>query len=166
MFEDAVRWLRDTYDDHPYFLERDVVYAVQVYLWEQIRVRGLDWSVFNDYPMLPGQRRSFSADLAICSPIDGVLLAAEFKFEPDHGRPDLLAHKFPVIGWADPLKDIERIREFVSARQALVAYAVLIDEGRFFRTRDAHPGSEWIDWDSRTPDGHAVSILWARWPQT
>ena len=49
--------------------------------------------------------------------------------------------------------------------KAPIAYAVLVDEGRFFRARDAHPCSEWIDWDARTPDGRVVSILWARWPQ-
>jgi hypothetical protein len=126
MFEDAIRWLRDTYDDRPYFVERDIVYTVQVRIWAQIRSGRLDWSVFNDYPMLPGPRKSLSADLAIRSGADDVLLAAEFKFEPDHSRPDLLAHKFPVIGWTDPMKDIARIQEFVSAGKAPVAYAVLI----------------------------------------
>ena len=54
MFEEAIRWLRDTYDERPYFIERDIVYTVQLNLWERIRESGLDWSVFNDYPMLPG----------------------------------------------------------------------------------------------------------------
>jgi hypothetical protein len=165
IFEDAIRWLRDAYDDRPFFLERDVVYTVQLRLWEQIRAHSLNWSVFNDYPMIPGPRRHLSADLAIRSDGGDVLLAAEFKFEPAHSRPDLLSHKFPVIGWGDPLKDIARIREFVTGGKARVAYAVLIDEGRFFRVREAHPDSEWIDWDARTPDGQAVSILWARWPR-
>lgn len=75
------------------------------------------------------------------------------------------SRSFPVIGWVDPLKDIARIREFVTADKAPVAYAVLIDEGRFYRPREAHPDSEWIDWDARSPEGHAVSILWARWPR-
>jgi hypothetical protein len=96
--------------------------------------------------MLLGPRRSRSADLAIRTASGDVLLAAEFKFEPDHARRDLLANKFPVTGWGDALKDIGRIEEFVSAGKVPVAYAVLIDEGRFYRTREAHPGSEWIDW--------------------
>lgn len=94
-----------------------------------------------------------------------MLVAAEFKYEPAHERPDLLAHKFPVVGWADPLRDIARIREFVVAQKAPVGFAVLVEEGRFFRSREAHAGSQWIDWDARSPDGHAVSIMWARWPQ-
>ena len=165
MFERAIAWLRDTYDDRRYFVERDLVYAVQNRLWEQIHENRLDWSVFNDYPMLPGPRRSLSADLAIRSGAAEVLLAAEFKFEPAHTRTDLLSHKFPVTGWADSLKDISRIREFVTAGKAPVAYAVLVDEGRYYRFRPAHEGGEWIDWDARTPTGNAVSILWSRWPR-
>src|SRR5262245_32078520 len=122
MFEDAIRLLRDTYDDRPYFVERDIVDTVQLHLWKLVRERGLDWSIFNDYPMLPGPRRSLSADLAIRSGASHVLLAAEFKYEPAHRRSDLLPHKFPVIGWGDPLKDISRIREFVTAGKAPVAY--------------------------------------------
>jgi hypothetical protein len=34
MFEDAIGWLRDAYDDRPFFVERDVVYTVQLRLWE------------------------------------------------------------------------------------------------------------------------------------
>jgi len=165
MFEDAIRWLRETYDGRPFFVERDIVYTVQLQLWRLIRQHRLDWSVFNDYPMIPGPRRHLSADIAIRSDAGEVLLAAEFKFELAHHRKDLLSHKFPVIGWGDPLKDIARIRDFVTTGKAPVAYAVLIDEGRFFRVREAHAGSEWIDWDARTPDGQAVSILWARWPR-
>lgn len=45
--------------------------------------------------MIPGPRRHLSADLAIRSDEDDVLLAAEFKFEPAHRRLDLLSHKFP-----------------------------------------------------------------------
>lgn len=165
LFEDAIGLLCETYDDRPYFVERDIVYTVQLLLWKLVRERGLDWSVFNDFPMLPGRRRSLSADLAVRSGAGHVLLAAEFKYEPAHHRLDLLSHKFPVIGWGDPLKDISRIREFVTAGKTPIAYAVLVDEGRFYRNRDAHPGSKWIDWDARTPDGHSVSILWARWPK-
>ena len=73
-----------------------------------------------------------SADLAIRSGSGEVLLAAEFKYEPAHRRLDLLLHKFPVIGWGDALKDISRIREFVTAGKVPVAYAVLVDEGRYF----------------------------------
>ena len=165
MFQDVIAWLRDTYDDRTLFVERDLVYTVQVRLWREVRERGFDWSVFNDYPMLPGPRRALCADLAILSGRGDGLLAAEFKFEPSHSRADLLTHKFPVIGWADSLKDISRIREFVSAGKVPIAYAVLVDEGRFFRSRQAHDGGEWVDWDARAPTGHAVSILWSRWPR-
>lgn len=156
--------LRDSYDEHRFFVERDLVCAVQLDLWERIRARRLGWSVFNDYPMIPGPRRAFSADLAIRDPDERILLAVEFKFEPDHRRSDLLAHKFPVIGWGDAQRDIERIRQFVDEAAAPAAYAILVDEGRFFRTREAHPGSDWIDW--ATPRGdNGPAVLWSRWPK-
>lgn len=98
MFEQTIAWLRDTYDERPFYVERDVVYAVQLRLWEMVRGHGLDWEVFNDYPMVPGPRRAFSADIAVRDSSGSVLVAAEFKYEPDHSPPDLLAHKFPVVG--------------------------------------------------------------------
>ena len=45
IFEDAIRSLRDTYDDRPYFLERDIVYTVQLQQWKIVRERGLDLSI-------------------------------------------------------------------------------------------------------------------------
>lgn len=84
MFKGAVRWLRDTYEQHRFFVERDLVCAVQLALWNRITRKELAWSVFNDYPMLPGTRRALSADLAIRDGSGDVLVAAEFKYEPDH----------------------------------------------------------------------------------
>lgn len=164
LFEDAIAWLRDTYDERPFYVERDVVYAMQVRLWEMIRDREVDWEVFNDYPMLPGPRRAFSADIAVRDGSGKVLVAAEFKYEPDHSRPDLLAHKFPVVGWETVLKDVERIRRFVEAGKAEVAYAVFVDEGTFFRKREVEAGSGWVEWPTETPEGRRTSVLWSRWP--
>jgi hypothetical protein len=164
VFEESIAWLGDTYDERPFFVERDVVYAVQVQVWSLIRERGLSWEVFNDYPMLPGPRRAFSADIAIRDESGQVLLAAEFKYEPDHSRPDLLAHKFPVVAFESVLKDVDRIKQFVEAGKAAIAYAVFVDEGTFFRKRPVQPGSSWIDWQTETPEGRRTSILWSHWP--
>jgi hypothetical protein len=164
LFEETIAWLRETYDERPFYVERDLVYAVQVHMWEMVRERRLDWEVFNDYPMLPGPRRAFSADLAVRDASGSVLLAAEFKYEPDHGRPDLLSHKFPVVVFEAVLKDVERIRQFVESGKVPVAYAVFVDEGTFFRTREVALGSSWVEWPTTTPEGARTSVLWSRWP--
>ena len=41
---------------------------------------------------------------------------------------------------------------------------MFVDEGSHFRHRKAHAGSQWIDWQARTPEGHKVALLWSRWP--
>ena len=62
LFETALAWLRDTYDERPYYQERDVVYAVQVQLWKMVHERGLRYEVFNDSRCCPvGKGRSASA---------------------------------------------------------------------------------------------------------
>jgi hypothetical protein len=165
IFEASMAWFTDTYDEQPFFLERDIVYTLQRHLWELLRDRNLDWSVFNDYPMIPGRRRSLSADLAVRSARGQILLVAEFKYEPAHSRKDILSHKLPVIGWADALHDVTRIQRFVDEKRAPAAYAILVDEGGFFRRRDVEVGSEWRDREVRTPEGYRVSIMWTRYPR-
>jgi hypothetical protein len=164
LFEEAIASLRDAYDERPFYVERDIVCAVQVRLWEMVRERRLDCQVFNDYPMLPGPRRAFSADVAVRGGSGRILVAAEFKYEPDDSRPDLLPHKFPVVGFETVLKDVMRIRQFVEAKRTEVAYAIFVDEGTFFRKREVEPGSSWIDWYTATPEGRHTSVLWSRWP--
>lgn len=112
---------------------------------------GLTWQVWNDYATLPGPRRAFSADLAIV--VDGAPgLLVEFKYEPSHRRNDIARAKLPVIGWADVVKDAERIQRFVDAHRTPTAVAILIDEGGYFRNRPALPCGRWIDWDSPGTD--------------
>src|SRR5207249_1400031 len=129
-----------------------------------VRERRLDWEVFNDYPMLPGSHRALSADLAVRDTSGAVLVAAEFKYEPDHGRADLMPHKFPVVVFQEVLKDVARIRQFVESGKVPVAYAVFVDEGTSFRRREVALGSSWVDWPTTTPEGRRTSVLWSRWP--
>src|SRR5947207_4018472 len=130
-FTDALRWLRETYSSHVFYLERDVVFVLQTRLRRVIDAHKMPLAVFNDYPMLPGPRRSFSADLVLrtTTPDETILLAAEFKYEPSHRRADILPGKLPVVVWADVLKDITRIETFVTQGKTPVGYAVCLDEG-------------------------------------
>lgn len=169
LFEEAIAWLGEHYGEFEFWVERDLVWTVQSRLRKVIGDRGLPYAVFNDYPMLPGPRRARSADLVVRDPCMTVLVAAEFKYEPSHRRSEFLAlptSKFPIVDWGSEgvAKDISRIRDFVELGGARTAFAVLIDEGHYFRHRPAHPGSEWRDWAPTRPADHQPSVLWARWP--
>ena len=152
LFERALGWLRLEYDSLKFYVERDVVATLQLCLLERIKVTSSSLRVFNDYPILPGQRRALTADLAILGKNNRVLLVAEFKYEPAHYRSgmDIWPSKFSptVVFWGDEgvKKDLERVRRFVNEKRAAVAYSVFIDEGGFFRSRPAHPGTVWHDW--------------------
>jgi hypothetical protein len=144
----AIEWLRDHYDDHRFFVERDLVWTVQLCLRELLRESNSELRVFNDFPMIPTPRRSLSADLALVSPDDEVQLALEFKFEPSHRRTDILGSKFPVVFWGTEgvAKDVERARLFVSRGRAVAARSYFIDEGGYFAHRPPHEGSAWVEW--------------------
>lgn len=168
LFEDGIAWLQQHYGELEFWVEGDIVWTVQTHLRQRVADGGLCWTVLNDYPMLPGPRRSLSADLVIRDADGEVLVAAEFKYEPSHDRVEFraLLGKLPVVFWGieGVAKDIVRIRKFVETGTARTAYSVFIDEGRYFRNRPAHPGAEWCDWEPARPGGRSPSVLWARWP--
>lgn len=55
---DALGWLGETYGDRVFYVERDIVYAVQTRLHDLIDAETGPWRLYNDYPMVPGPRRS------------------------------------------------------------------------------------------------------------
>jgi hypothetical protein len=160
LFNETLAWLESHYWDHPFFLERDLVWTVQRDLTLRINQAGAAFRVHNDYPMIAGPRRSLSADIALLD-LNGVVeLAVEFKYEPSHKRLELLQSKFPVVFWgADGVgKDVARVQQYVQLQKAKVAIAVFIDEDGYFTNRTPHPGSEWRKWDC------GVSVLYSRAP--
>ncbi len=164
LFEDAIQWLRDNYNEFRFFAERDVVWTIQSRLIGVIQDGAMEFGVFNDYPMMPGKRRSLSAGLVITDCDGHVQVASEFKYEPCHARNDVLSHKFPVVFWGKEgvAKDVERIRQFVDSGRTPVAFSVFIDEGSYFRHRDPHTRSRWIDWGMRGSPPCNVSVLWSQ----
>ena len=144
----AIDWLRDHYDEHRFFVERDLVWTLQLRLRDLLRQANSDLRVLNDFPMIPTSRRSLSADLALISPDDRVQLALEFKYEPSHRRTDILGSKFPVVFWGAEgvAKDVERVRLFVAQGRAVAARSYFIDEGGYFAHRPPHEGSSWVEW--------------------
>lgn len=146
LWQQALAWLHRHYADYRFYVERDVVWTVQIYLQRRIDEAGLNYRVYNDHPMLPGPRRNLSADLAIVDAVGTVAVAVEFKYEPAHGRSDILKQKLPVVAWSEVGKDVYRIHEFVALGKAGAAYAVFIDEGGAFRHRQPPDGALWQDW--------------------
>jgi hypothetical protein len=83
------------------------------------------------------------------------------EYEPSHHRPEFraLPRKLPVVFWGieGVAKDVARIREFVEGGRAGMAFAVFVDEGRYFRHRPARPDAEWRDWDAAQPGDSACA---------
>ena len=162
LFENALAWLKERYEDYRFFQERDLVWVLQTRLAGKIASQCLPYRVFNDYGIIGVGR----ADLALLDSGDSVAVAAEFKYEPSHARNakqggDIWPTKFPVVfrdkdGSVE--KDVQRTRNYVGLGKAKVAYSIFIDERGHFRARDPFPGSEWVDWPS------GVSVLWSRMP--
>ena len=150
LFLQSMQWLESNYKDYRFYLERDVVWTIQTHLNDLIRLHSLPYKTFNDYPMIKGNRRSLSADIALLNENAEVDLAIEFKYEPSHLRTDIPRSKFPVVAWGKEgvLKDIQRIYDFVEQGKAKVCYAIFVDEGDTFSDRTPHPGSEWKKWDA------------------
>lgn len=165
VFEESIEWLRQNYPRFRFYVERDIVWTLQLRMSDLIQARAMPYRVFNDYSILPGNRRSLCADIAILDGQDQVQVAAEFKYEPSHKRTDIWPSKFlpTVVFWGDDGvgKDVKRVHEFVEKGAARAAYAVFIDEGSIFRNRDPYPGSRWMDWTLAGDAFLSVSILWA-----
>lgn len=156
---DGLSWLQDSYDQHRFFVERDLVWTLQRWLLRETDARGLPFRIFNDYGVEPGPRRSLSADLAILGDSKVPLLAAEFKFEPSHRRNDIDRRKFPVTDWDGICHDVERIRRWVHGGFIGEGIAVFIDEGGSVRRRrHAETDCEWADWEPYGADASAVSV--------
>jgi hypothetical protein len=158
LVEDSLAWLRTSYGEHRFFLERDIVWTVQRKIAQLLVERRLHFRVFNDDPIVPGPRRSLTTDVAIVD-CDGVIgVAMEFKYEPSHVRRDvdIWPSKFmpTVVFWGKEGVggDITRVQNFVAEGRARFACSVFIDEGNYFHSRYSvpHPFSKWLDWGNDT----------------
>ncbi len=181
IFEEAIDWLKGNYGKFNFHKERDIVWTIQKRIIEIIEVNNLPFKVYDEYPIKPGTRRSITVDLAILRkdfiPRQGKVIevAAEFKYEPDHNREDMLTYfydaqgkkktKFPLVFWKEGVgKDIDNTNEYYTLNLAKSSYSCFIDEGGHFR-RSYTPfaGSEWIDF--QTSINRVGSILWFKQPK-
>ena len=168
LFKESLKWFKDNYGC--YFTERDIVLTVQQSLNRTIEERRLPYKVFNDYPMIPGPRRSLCADLVIMNKDEDendkntrVEIAVEFKYEPDHHRIDLLKSKFKptVIFWKEGVgKDIMRVNDFVNRGKSKEGCFILVDEGKYFYDRYKSKNESYNNcWEER--GSKAFLICWA-----
>lgn len=177
LFENTMEWLRDSYGEHRFFVERDIVWTAQLRLLQEVERANLPYRVFDEHKIRKDARSG--ADLVI---MEGglVAVAAEFKYEPSHERKaplqpeptgtsltrkkarqraqDILATKLQRCGWGEIKKDMDKVRAYFHEDGAPAAYAILIDEGGYWRRQypDALEGSEWRDW------GNDVWVLWTK----
>jgi hypothetical protein len=85
------------------------------------------------------------------------MLVIEFKYEPSHRRDDIWPNKFPVVQWVEVLKvlkDIARVKGWVAEGRTVAGLSLFVDEGRYFRSREAPGGAQWEDW----AEGPAVLV--------
>lgn len=168
LFERALEWLRTNYGNHDFFAERDLVWVFQQKLREIIAENSLPFKVYNDFPIMKARRRSLTTDLAILNKQNEVELAAEFKYEPDHQRgvgknkniwPSKLSPSIVFWGKEGVEKDVERAKQYVDQKRAIVAITILVDEGGFFRHREPHQHTKWVDWKCGGKNPRKVSLL-------
>lgn len=113
IFEESLNWLKENYENFDFYRERDIVWTVQNRINDLIRINNLNYKVFEEYPIQPGNNRSITVDIAIMGkdfiPKQGELIEAvdEFKYEPSKLRENILEHfysenddkktRFPII---------------------------------------------------------------------
>jgi hypothetical protein len=159
VLRDALEWLRQTYREHRFFKERDVEAALQRRMTEVFEERRSDWRVFENH-RVPGKR----LDLAVVDrrrPGE-VGLGIELKYEPDHARGggDMRGDtaKFPVCLREEIDRDIKQLQHSVSEGVIEVGYALLLDEGGYWRTRPTPPQGECEVWGNDTDKRMAPAL--------
>jgi hypothetical protein len=157
VLNDALGALRASYRTTAFFVERDLVWTTQTWLLREVLRRGLDITVSTEHPIEPGERRAFSADLALRNSARAVIAVVEFKYEPNHARLDVPKSKLPVVDWAAVVRDSERVRRWCAEHRCAHGLAVFVDEGGYFRHRPPPDGASWHDWSDA-----GVSVLITR----
>jgi hypothetical protein len=105
---------------------------------ELFEERRSDWRVYENH-RVPGKQ----LDLAVVDRRHPgvVALGVELKYEPDHSRAggDMRGDtaKFPVCLAEEIARDVESIRRCAAEGLIDVGYALLLDEGGYWRTRQS-----------------------------
>ncbi len=164
LLEDALAKLKVTYRQYLSFAERDVAWTLQLSMLEALRSSKADLQMYNNHKVAP--RRLVDLAVVRGSAVETVL---ELKYEPDHDRTDITPGKLSpsVVYWNSKrdggvIPDIERVRYFVEHGAARTGCSVLIDEGSYFRHREAPEGSRWENWGKSPYSASGISVLVAK----
>lgn len=158
LFLETIDWLKESYSQHSFFMERDVVWTVQKRLIDEALRRNLPYRVFHEF----GIMKKTKSDLVILGDRGVIEVAAEFKYESSRRRlcQDIwdTGGKFPVVDWGkDGVgRDVERVKRYVesgrhlsSPEPARIAFSLFIDEGGHFRNRPPYNGGRWERWGGK-----------------
>lgn len=186
LFNSAVKWLKENYRNHTFYLERDIVWTLQNKLLDIIKANKLPFDVFNDITIYrwtdnSNKKRKIAPDLIIiCKDkvqrtqrnlIKGLELPAELvlelKYQPSYKRKeiDIPRTKFPAVFWSNGssstiIGDIKRISKCIQCGKTNIAYAMFIDEGGGSPFNGKIDGltniSRWEHWDQ---DNEGLSVL-------
>jgi hypothetical protein len=174
LFQDALDWFKDHYDEYEYWKESDVGCALWGALSRINSDAGSPLSIRSEHHIGKGNN-SEKMDLAILDRSGNVLVVIEIKYEPSPKRSGIiqkignLGHLLPAYKPASiKATDIDKIEGCVIAGKARAGFAVFVDEGSH---HFAHPlssripaGCDWRRWGRTAVRGHDVSILLFRYP--
>jgi len=149
LYEEAINSMLKHYADFQFFTERDIVWTIQTHLIKEISKRDLPLKIYDNY-RVPSKKL---IDLVIIDKeTDILLVAAEFKYEPDHARVDITPGKLnPSKAFWDSEKnhgvvqDIERIKELVNQSYSKTGYITFIDEGGHHRYQGEPDSCIWCE---------------------
>ena len=161
-FLDALSWLGNRYGEQVFYVERDVVYAVQTRLNELSRHGTRHFACTTTTPLWPGARRGLSADLVLLGPSQG-----------DRSRGGVQVRAVP----SPPRCAQEQVacdcvgghRQRHHACTGVdgnvhVGYAVVIDEGGYLARRDLAVYADRQRWSGQPNHNHPIDALIFRYP--
>lgn len=163
VFLEALDWLRDTYRQHRFFKERDVEAVLQARMTELFEERRSDLRVYENH-RVPGKQ----LDLAVVDrgKPTTVLLGIELKYEPDPKRAgaDIRGDtaKLPVCLREEIARDIAEIQRCATEGLIRAGYALLLDEGGYWRDRRTPPSGELTLWGKDTKTRRAPAVFVTR----
>ena len=119
-FDRALKGFRYSYPSARFINERDVVSDIQARLQDIVSVQEPQWRVFHNERAIDKNNSKILVDLAVMregptAEDDSIMLAIEFKFEPDHERNDIRKRKLPLSTYPAIGADVSIVSEIVSA---------------------------------------------------